>query len=230
MFNAEITWAGFTYREPTTQAASGTAAQHNIKVFGKVFSRHRVRSSNVAVTLDNSEKKGFEVYWCEASNREILELLGSVAWDKGGSSIDAELAYLRRSPQPVDTWLVAAPQLGSDESGGRISFGAHKFSCILRTRFDTRFNVFTVPEHVAFARWLVGEEKDVRCSDMKPRKRTGVLLVYPTKIKLARNKAKSGPPAMGFAMVLPETGEHQRIAFRVRSNSNPGAVVVERRK
>jgi hypothetical protein len=35
---------------------------------------------------------------------------------------------------------------------------------------------------------------------------------------------------MGFALVLPETAEHQRIAFRVRSGSNPNAVVVERGK
>jgi hypothetical protein len=68
------------------------------------------------------------------------------------------------------------------------------------------------------------------CSDIKPRKRTGALLVYPAKIKIAPNKAKGGTPAMGFALVLPETEEHQRIAFCVRSSSNPNAVVVKRRR
>jgi hypothetical protein len=230
MFNAEITWAGFTYREPTTQAVDATGASRNLKAFGNVFSRHRVRSSNVSVTMENSEKRDFALKWCEVANREIIDLLAKFAWDKGGSGIDAELAYLSRNPQPVDAWIVLAPQLGSDASGGHVRIGSNEFSCIVRARFETRFNVFTVPEHVAFAKWFVGEEKDVRCSDLKPRKRTGVLLVYPTKIKIAPNKAKSGTPAMGFALVLPETAEHQRIAFRVRSGSNPNAVVVERGK
>src|SRR5262249_18519507 len=53
MFNAEITWAGFTYREPTSQAVDVTGANRNVKAFDKLLSGRRVRRSDVSVTMEN---------------------------------------------------------------------------------------------------------------------------------------------------------------------------------
>lgn len=230
MFNAEITWAGFVYREPTSQAVDVTGANRNLKAFDKLLRSRKSSRSAVSVAMEDSKKREFTVKWWVAPNRDVVSLLGRIAWDKCGSGIDAELAYLKKDSAPVDSWIVVAPELGSQAKGGHVTIGGEELSCILRARFETRFGVFTSPEHVKFAKWLVGETKDVRCRDLKPRERTGVLLVYPTRIKTAATKEKAGTPAMGFALVLPETPDYRRIAFRVQSKANPDAVVVDRNR
>jgi hypothetical protein len=62
---------------------------------------------------------------------------------------------------------------------------------------------------------------------LKPRKRTGVLLLYPTKVQIAPKKAKLGLPTMGFSLTVPALSPFQRVAFRVKNTSNPEAVVVD---
>jgi hypothetical protein len=230
MFNAEVTWAGFAYREPTSQAVAVDEAKGNLALFDRLFKKHGVRVSTATIKTDGSVQR-FGTQWCEASNKEVLDILTGLSWDKAGSGIDAEIKYLGRKETPVDSWIVLAPQIGQETGGGVWPLGGHEFRCILRTRFENRFGVFTSPEHVALAKWLVGEPRDVECASLKPRVRTGVLLLYPAKIKIAPKKAKTGPPATGFALVLPAgSPEHQRIAFRVKMPSDPDSVVVSLRK
>ena len=228
MFNAEVTWAGFTYREPTGQSVSAQGTRHNRQLFERLYKKRGVSTSFATVKMDSVEKRRFEFNWCQASNEEVVALLRSVSWDNVGTGIDAELAYLSRKETPVDSWTVLAPQVTQDTGGGSWPVDGQTFRCILLFQILSRFNVFTSPEHVALAKWLVGQkEGKVESSKLKPQPRTGVLLLYPTKVQIAPRKAAPGLPAIGFALVLPaEHRDAQRVAFTVRHKSEPGAVIV----
>jgi hypothetical protein len=75
--------------------------------------------------------------------------------------------------------------------------------------------VYSDPKHLAFAKWLVGADGDF-VSTLTPRKRTGVLLFYPTREKQEKGKAAEKLPVMGFGIVIPRAdGSGQRIAYSV---------------
>jgi hypothetical protein len=95
--------------------------------------------------------------------------------------------------------------------------GKQEFNCITRTRFETRFNVFSVPEHVRFAKWLVGDEgAKFTCPGLRPTDNRGVLLFYPTIEKDVHRESAKSDPVMGFALVLPVRSGTARIAFGVK--------------
>jgi len=229
MFNAEVTWAAFTYREPTGQAATGKGLKYNIKLFENVLLTHGIQSSKVSVN-DDDHKNKFDIYWCEVPHKEMLDTLNRVVWVKDGNSIAAEIAFLEKKDCPVDSWLVVAPQVGRDTGGGSWEVGAHNFRCILRSRFDTRFGVFSSSVHVTFAKWIVGQENSgIYSSTLKPRKHTGVLLLYPTKELIDPKRAKSGLPTMGFSLTLPvQSSNLQRVAFKVKRSSDSNAIIIEK--
>jgi len=86
MFNAELTWAAFTYREPTGQAASGNGLKHNIDLFKQIFLKHGTKSSEVCVR-EGGHKTKFDVFWTEVPPKEMLDVLDKIAWVKQGNSI-----------------------------------------------------------------------------------------------------------------------------------------------
>ena len=116
-------------------------------------------------------------------------------------------------------WALVMPQIGDDPEAGIWQVGKDKFNCIRRSRFATRFNVFSDPAHVRFAKWLVDGTDDVFHSpQLKPKSRMGVMLLYPTKEKgLKKKEMSSILPVMGFGLVLPATGKNiGRRAFKVK--------------
>jgi hypothetical protein len=91
-------------------------------------------------------------------------------------------------------------------------------NCIARRKVKPydRFGVFSSPEHLAFAKWLVGDDSQSFESPVKQRNRTGVLLFYPTRELLDDGSVETGVPVMGFGLVLPNMGlQGQRIAYSV---------------
>lgn len=218
MYYAELAWAAFSYREPTGQSASIEGRKANSELFGGFLRQAKIKTEFVK-PLDDSGS-GFEVKWCGASQDEVLGILEHVSWTKAGSSIDAEIEYLKRHPRPVDSWLVMAPQVGDRAEGGVWRVGNEEFRCISRTRTDTRFNVFSTPDHLRFAKWLVGDdETDFQTKELKRKKRVGVLLLYPTREKNSDdNKIAASIPVMGFGLMLPAgAAQSRRIAFRTKA-------------
>jgi hypothetical protein len=212
MFNARITWAAFDYREPTSQSANDSGRKYNAALFEKFISKLQIKTSMVKEV--GSRPKGFDVKWAPASNADVVSVLRKVKWERTGNPIDAEIEFLSRKLAPVDSWVLVAPQVAHGEALPW-NAAAQQFECVERTRLESsgRFGVFSSPEHLNFAKWLVGGSEKKFVSALNPRKRTGIVLFYPTREK---DKVGGGPPVMGFGIVLPRTdGLVKRIAYSV---------------
>ncbi|WP_050418969.1 Z1 domain-containing protein [Bradyrhizobium tropiciagri] len=217
MFKAEITWAAFSYREPTSQSAAGAGRKSNEKLFKELLQSTRVKQSDVKGQGKNADR--ISIKWSTASHKDVLSVLKKVSWDAAGSGIKAEIQYLSGNECPVDSWVLVMPQVGDDPQAGVWHAGKDEFNCIFRTRFATRFNVFSTPTHVKFAKWLVGgNDIDFDSPQLNPKSRTGVMLLYPTKeIEFTGKKASSVLPVMGFGLALPATASNVgRKAFKVK--------------
>jgi hypothetical protein len=216
MFNAEITWAAFDFREPTGQAFSNKAdCQHNERVFREMFRGAGFTTEKIL----HPAKGPFDIKWTRLRNTIVAETLEHVRWEKSGNRVEAEVRYLKEKNVPVDSWVIIAPQL--KEVTDMWTADAQEFSCISRSRVgDSRFGIFSAPEHVDLAKWLVGsEEIDIQSDALRPAERTGVLLFYPTWQRKEGKPVKTEAPAMGFVLVLPQSGRYgRRIAWRVKSS------------
>lgn len=229
MFNAEVTWAAFTYREPTTQSVSPSGRNDNSELFKQLFLKCGVQTA--VVKSSGSPGRQFGIKWCKAPHKDVLRLLNNFSWEKTGSEIKAEIKYLGENECPVDSWIVLAPQVREKIDVDPWSVGDEVFRCVERTRLPNRFNAFSSPEHRNFAKWLVGGTAEKFDSPkLKQNTRTGVLLLYPTqemKDTKKAKKAKPGLPVMGFALVLPaDSSQLKRVVFTLRKKSDPNAVVV----
>jgi hypothetical protein len=217
MFNAEVTWAVFSYREPTSQAVKPKGREDNVTLFGQLLQKSRIGASEVKA-LDNDEGT-IRTKWCEASHKDVLRILDRVSWDAAGSGIKAEINYLSGEGGPVSSWVILMPQIGDDPEVGVWRVGKNEYQCVRRTRYATRFSAFSTPEHRRLARWLVGgKDSNFESQRLKPRSQTGVMLLYPTKERdLGKGEMSSILPVMGFALVLPPKGINLgRQAFKVK--------------
>jgi hypothetical protein len=182
-------------------------------------------------TISSEGGPRFGIKWMTITHAALLELLGAVRWHKDGSDISGELGFLHRSECPVTSWIILAPQLS--EQGTRVwRIGPDLvLTCISRSRpSPSRFNVFSVPAHLEFARWLVGASTtSFESQGLKPVKATGILLLYPTLERIGK-KILLGSPVMGFGLQLPDSPSASRVAFRVRNRAKPDEVVVPLKK
>jgi hypothetical protein len=215
MFNAKIVWAAFDTREPTSQAASGSGLKANTALFEKFIGKLHIKTAKVEVNV--SQSKGFDVKWASASNDDVVSVLKRVKWEANKSPIDAEIEFLSRELAPVNSWLLLAPQVVGTEAKPW-NIGPGQFRCVARRRIEgsDRFGVFSSPQHLNFAKWLVGGTDEGFVSALKPRKNTGILLFYPTRELLDTGVVSKGLPVMGFVILLPGTGTlPDRIAWSV---------------
>jgi hypothetical protein len=227
MFNARITWAAFLYREPTQQAMELKARSHNEKAFAELLGSPSVNTIKATVEI-RKKSITFDVKWRPASNDQVVNLLENLDWGAAGRARDkegylgAEIEFLKRKPAPVGGWLIVVPQLVHQQRAGDWLAGKNRYRRVERERQDTRFGGFSSPEHVTFAKWLVGRaaaEDKVKCSGLNQANDKGVLLVYPTAPTI-EGKIQKGPTVMGFALVLPERPTSQRVAFTTYRKSD----------
>lgn len=225
MFNAALTWAGFTAREPTNQAFKGDDRKQNARRFDALLSSAPLRTS---VVQGPGLGRGLKVRWLEREHREMVKILKGIDWTGGASSIDAELAFLERPECQVTKWVILLPQLGGAASATWPISSGEMLTVSKRSRpSKSRFGVFSDPTHVGFAKYLVGErdKRDYRCTDLKPTPTRGVLLVYPT-IDSEESAKAAANPVIGFAIHLPTFKHSGRAAFVVRVPSREDDVVV----
>lgn len=213
MFRTRVAWAAFDYREPTSQANT-TGRDANARLFSRLIGRMRCKDARVKPA--GQKTGGFDIKWSEVGNSEIVSLLKGVTWEgksEKANPISAEIAYLSRAVCPIEGWLFVAPQVNGEADPWEV--GDLALNCVARSRIEAspRIGVFSSPEHVRFAKWLVGEQGATFDSALKPRKKTGVLLFYPTRERLEKG-TRTGAPVMGFAIVLPrDDRSDMRIAF-----------------
>ncbi len=215
MFKARITWAAFDYREPTSQSANKSGRAHNAELFAKLISKLQIKTAKVDAA--ESRSRSFTVNWGLASNSDIISVLSKVQWEKSGNPIGAEIAFLNLKPAPIDSWLLLAPQITRGHAPPW-SVANREFQCVARTRDHAsgRFGVYSSPDHLNFAKWLVGETDPAFNSPLKPRERTGILLFYPTRELLSEQAVATGDPVMGFGILMPNFSTRQpRIAYSV---------------
>lgn len=207
MFNAKLQSAPFDYREPTSQAYDKKGRVRNAEIMATLVGTTKLHTERVRY----GAKGAFDIKWALLAHRDVLDALGEIKWGITGCPIDAELGFLKSEKRPVDGWILLAPQVVSTYRQEPWRAGKEEFACVARAYHETRFGVFSSPEHVDLAKWLVGAPgHDFECK-LKPRKRTGVLLFYPARA-LVEDVLDKGVPAMGFAMMLPD--EQGPLPFR----------------
>lgn len=226
MFNAKVAWAAFDAREPTQQSMNAKVRAFNEAAFRKLLESASVKNANASVDI-KGRTISFDFKYRKASNDDIVCLLSSLKWDAAERYLAAEIKFIRERV-PVASWSIVVPQLQKEQRAGEWKAGTNSFRRVERERLESRFSVFSTPEHVALAKWLVGRPGDadrVKCTQLKQEPTRGVLLVYPTTPTIG-GKPDKGPPIMGFAVVLPEKPGHKRVAFTTHRKGS--AVVVER--
>jgi hypothetical protein len=217
MFNAQITWAAFDYREPTGQAFDKNGLKHNEKKFRDMLGGVDIRVDRVR----GPDEQGFDIKWARISKAKVSEALEDLRWEKAGDRIEAEIRYLGKKTLPIDSWLLVAPQTKTerDVSVRPWSANGEEFTCVTRARIGSRFSVFSTPIHLDFAKWLVGPTSDKFACEIAQSDRTGVLLFYPTWERRDGKAVVGSVPAMGFGILLPQSidPDAKRIAWSVRS-------------
>jgi hypothetical protein len=218
MFNAEITWAAFDYREPTGQAFDKGSLKHNEKKFREMLAGADIRMDRIF----GPGGQEFEIKWARISKAKLSEALQDLRWERAGDRIEAEIRYLAKRTLPIDSWLFVAPQTktGRDESVKSWSANGEEFTCVTRARIGSRFGVFSTSIHLDFAKWLVGPASDKFVCGIEQSARNGVLLFYPTWERRDGAAVVRNAPAMGFGILLPESADPQakRIAWSVKSH------------
>lgn len=224
MFNAELTYAAFTHREPTSQASSGAGVKANAKL---------VKSLLDAAGLKKGAASGFssfDFYWTTLDSVAVIKTLKSFKWEQDDAPLSAEIEYLEKEASNIKSWLVLLPQLKEEAKAGRWSASGRDLACVGRSMVsETRFKVFSTPEHVQFAKWLVGDEdaEAFTAGPLKARSDRGVLVLYPTRKILDRKIDVSTTPVMAFFLTAPLSVNSKRVAFRVRSRAQKSAAVVD---
>jgi hypothetical protein len=215
MFNAKVTWAEFEYREPTGQAFNKNGLLHNEREFRKMLEDTQIHDDHVRAVAGYD----FNIKWAPISKYKLVSALQNISWEKTGGRIEAEISYLKKKDLPIDSWVIVAPQLKSDDVRPWTAEG-HNFACVARSRVGARFGVFSTPEHLEFAKWLVGPDSDAFSSELKQSCRTGVLLFYPTWERRDKKVVFGVAPAMGFGIVLPQSKDPsaKRLAWVVNSH------------
>jgi hypothetical protein len=230
MFNADITWAAFLYREPTQQDMSVKARKHNEQEFAALLASPKVKTANASVKL-RGKSVAFDVKWRRASNSEIVSLIAGLDWGADGRYLRAETEFLKREPPAVSEWIMVVPQLVEERRAGVWRAGKNEYRRVERERLETRFAGFSSPEHVKLAKWLVGRAEasdEIACAGLTPDGAQGVMLVYPTAPTVDR-KLQRGPTVIGFALLLPEAPTGQRIAFTAHLKTSEVVVPVTQR-
>lgn len=164
------------------------------------------------------------------TSAELLIFLRAFRWEGGAQPIHHEIEFLEgvEGDPGIDDWLIVAPTLeGKHRTWPEKAVpNLPTFSVRTRARIGQRVNVYTEPEHVLAAKFVVGLNLDVQnpsrflAKARKPRR--GVMLFYAV-------QAVPDPfITTGFALIFPENNLKKGIKWTVRDKSNVSAVVIDR--
>jgi hypothetical protein len=164
------------------------------------------------------------------SSEEILKFLKAYRWEGGAQPIHHEIEFLEglEGNPGIDEWLILAPTLETEHSSwpGKRGLGIPKFPVRRRARIGQRINVYTEPDHVLAAKYIVGLNLDVdKPSDslVKARApRRGIMLFYVVRA------VPDTFDTVGFALVFPENKLKKGIKWTVRDRNQMNAVVIDR--
>jgi hypothetical protein len=217
--------------ERTAAPVSEKARDKNIELMKQLLNGAKIDDGVLAAKI-NESNLSFPAFWCTLNPGQILEFLQKYQWEPGyQTTLQLVIEFLKgKSGNPcVKDWIMIAPQTVKSTKG-TFSCGGKHFDIRLRTRSldGSRYLVYSEPDHILMARFLVGVEPgsatNPKTQSLRSSQRA-VLLFYPVGSK--KELSEKIPPTMGFVLAFPRNNIKKRVQFSVRDESHPDAVVVD---
>jgi hypothetical protein len=233
MYNALMVFNNYgeSQVERTAAPVSEKARDKNIELMKQLLNGAKIDDGVLAAKI-NESNLSFPAFWCTLNPGQILEFLQKYQWEPGyQTTLQLVIEFLKgKSGNPcVKDWIMIAPQTVKSTKG-TFSCGGKHFDIRLRTRSldGSRYLVYSEPDHILMARFLVGVEPgsatNPKTQSLRSSQRA-VLLFYPVGSK--KELSEKIPPTMGFVLAFPRNNIKKRVQFSVRDETHPDAVVVD---
>lgn len=198
--------------EPSALPVSGVIIRRNTERWRPVLSALGGPREQLSVPAhDGTRAASFSALTAVVTHERLLDVLGGLEWDQ--SKVFApHLAYLRSlgtGPEPLAGWLIAAPQLASENALTVVLPGTPEISLFRRARRRPgAFGAISDPGHRRVARELLNDGE------------RGVALLYPViePEQALRQPVDPARVSIGFALLTPNRkdsdGSGPAIRFR----------------
>jgi hypothetical protein len=230
MYNAKVVYQNFGGAEvqKTVVPTAAKDREWNIELVRSMLSGIALKKSTLGATVEGKTVK-VKALCCDIGPDRVITFLRKYRWgpgEEGKLQLVVEFLEGVRGDPGIDRWLFIAPQL---VGGAPMGLWDAKFTIRERARNadDTRYLVFSEPEHVTLAKYLSGvsngkaENQDTEGVN---RPKQGVILFYPV---LALDEVTAQRrPTMGFVLRLPVNEIPRKISYSVRDPANADSVVV----
>lgn len=238
MYNAKVSFTNFGEQEVqrTVVPQPGKAREKdlslkNLALMNTLLKGGDVQRGELAAVV-GTKAASFAALWCQLGSGPVLEFLRNYKWGPGHEGtlqLVGEFLGGKSGDPGVANWLMIAPQSESDRKGTH-SFGGVSFNIRERSRSadKTRYLVYSEPDHIRMARFLAQLESGESTNRLTARLRKpkqAVLLFYPVRSK--EEGAANLNPTVGFVLTFPKNHIKKRVAFSVRDEAHPDAVVVD---
>ncbi|MCL4212731.1 MAG: hypothetical protein KJZ74_02340 [Gemmatimonadales bacterium] len=232
MYNAKISFTNYGESEVqrTVAPPKGALRNKNLELLTTLLESANVTSVAMEAAVGGVET-GVTALCAELAAEDVLEFLRGYRFGPGHEhtlQLACEFLEGKFGDPGINSWLVLAPQPVKGRLGS-LTIGKTDFAVRERSRDvdESRYLVYSEPDHIRMARFLNGVESGtarnaVTGSRRKPRQ--GVLLLYPVRSKEEHRRKE--PASVGFVLAFPKNGITKRVAFSVRDATQPDAVVV----
>jgi Z1 domain len=173
---------GGEYREPTVAPFAPDDVQNNQAALANML----FAGSKLGLERLGLDGGAFSAYLWKVPPDALVRYLRSYRWLPGRLPVERDIEFLSGTffnPQ-IDDWLVVAPQLVHLDPTKVLPIGDLRLSVKNRSREESqgRYGVYSEPDHVRAARYVVGLETAATANDRltalrSPRR--GVVLLYP---------------------------------------------------
>lgn len=229
MYNATLVFVNFggEHKERTVASTLPKIKESNERLMAGLLVKAGLQTGEI-------ESSGFTAFRATAgivSNADMISFLGGYRYGPADEDqreimlIREFLSGVHGNPE-IDDWAVIAPRLKNEDNGKPwMVKGVGAFEVRKRSRSETRYSVFTEPDHVKAAMVICGLISDVPSNEFTRKlagKRRGVMLFYPV---LAAGE--TGIPTIGFSLDFPRNGIGRKVRYGVKVPDRPADVVVD---
>jgi len=228
MYNATLVFMNFggSHKERTVASTMLSIKSGNAAAMKTLL----VEANMSDGVLDGDGCKPFHAMAGVVSNAEMLNFLavfryGTADGDQRELVLVREFLAGKHGDPDIDDWALIVPMLKNSGKPDWKVPDVGTFKIRKRHRTDTRYGVFTEPNHVHAARMIAGLT-DGSPSNPFTRKlahqRRGVMLFYPV---LADHE--KGIPTIGFSLDFPANNIPKVIRYGVKAPDRPTEIVVD---
>ncbi len=236
MYNAVVVeqngGGGLTERTVTPSDAAGK--RFNETLVKDLLENQVLPFEEFAIRAANGESTRMVAAVCRLERPEVLQFLRNYKWatDEATRQFQPIIRFLENGmggDNRVRSWLFVAPQVRAGSEQRMWTAGGAALRVVQRSRVSTggRFKAFSDPEDRLVCEWLVGMHEDTAGTTSAAQNlrsdTQGILLLYPC----VESEDETGPPTMGFALVLPRNRIPRVVTLSVRRSTQKDAVVVD---